>query len=97
MEPTTSDRQRAAPPTIAGVASLVVGLLALLAGIVGYSLTNGSQTAGDRLADAEAFGLPAGAVAGVGLVLVILGLVLLGVGVGAARTHHGDEHPHPLH
>lgn len=90
-----ADRPRAAPPTLAGVALLVLGGLATFAAVVGYALADQHLSGWDRLADGESFGLPSPVVGIVGVVLVVVGLVLLGVGIGTARRgHHPHPHPH---
>jgi len=93
----TTDRPRAAPPTLAGFGSLLLGGLFVFAAVVGYGLADGKYSGWERLSEGKSFGLSSALVGIVGLALVILGLILLGVGIGTARRehHHHDGQPHP--
>ncbi|HMJ78757.1 MAG TPA: hypothetical protein VK507_22430 [Iamia sp.] len=96
----TTDRPRAAPPTLVGVGSLLLGGLCVFAALVGYGLADHKYSGWERLSEGESFGLSSALVGIAGVAFVILGLILLGVGIGTARREHhhhgqpGQPHPH---
>lgn len=94
--PVEPEHHGAAPPTLVGVAMVLLGALAIFGAVVGYGLADGRLSGWDRLAEGDSFGLPSSVVGPVGVVLVVVGLVLLGVGIGTARReHHHGHHPRP--